>query len=328
MHSSTDLPLFPGHVAFKMAALQLGRPTVSLSFPRDKWRKNDAVAMAAQLGGQQRSSVIKVVVNGGGGEMGKAAIRAIAGARGMSIAGVVDSQRGLAGQDAGEVAGLEEPLELPVSGDLIMVLASVAQAQDLGVFVDLESGEDVYENIRQATAFGLKSVVTANSLDEDQIRTLSDFCAKASMGCIVAPTFSIGTVLLQQAATAAAFHYPNVNIIEGTENLQEDFGPSLAALQVADSLSGLGKTYNQQDFENSTPITAGRSVELSEGVRWHGVEEKRQLGSMEVRFGALGQSFSVRHDIGQVDALMPGLLLAIRRVVRLKTLVYGLEKFL
>lgn len=35
-------------------------------------------------------------------------------------------------------------------------------------------------------------------------------------GCLVAQTLSIGTVLLQQAAILASFHYNNVEIVESS----------------------------------------------------------------------------------------------------------------
>lgn len=39
-----------------------------------------------------------------------------------------------------------------------------------------------------------------------------------SQGCLVAPTLSIGSVLLQQAAIQASFHYNNVEIVESRPN--------------------------------------------------------------------------------------------------------------
>lgn len=33
-------------------------------------------------------------------------------------------------------------------------------------------------------------------------------------GCLIAPTLSIGSILLQQAAISASFHYNNVEIVE------------------------------------------------------------------------------------------------------------------
>jgi chloroplast NAD(P)H dehydrogenase len=67
----------------------------------------------------------QVVVNGAGSELGRAAIAAVSKARGMQLVGAVDSQ--FDGQDAGQVAGLEELLELPILNDLVMVLGSLSQ---------------------------------------------------------------------------------------------------------------------------------------------------------------------------------------------------------
>jgi hypothetical protein len=40
------------------------------------------------------------------------------------------------------------------------------------------------------------------------------FNLRCSQGCLVAPTLSIGSILLQQAAISASFHYNNVEIVE------------------------------------------------------------------------------------------------------------------
>jgi chloroplast NAD(P)H dehydrogenase len=43
----------------------------------------------------------------------------------MELAGALDSK--FQGQDAGEVAGLEEALEVPILNDIVMVLGSLSQ---------------------------------------------------------------------------------------------------------------------------------------------------------------------------------------------------------
>uniref|UniRef100_A0A453J7L6 Uncharacterized protein n=1 Tax=Aegilops tauschii subsp. strangulata TaxID=200361 RepID=A0A453J7L6_AEGTS len=40
------------------------------------------------------------------------------------------------------------------------------------------------------------------------------------------------------------------------------------------------------------------------------------------------QVYTLKHDVTDIQSLMPGLILAIRKVIRLKNLIYGLEKFL
>lgn len=155
--------------------LQCGNP-VLVSVRRRERRLCSPVS--AMRGSNRASNVIKVVVNGAGSELGKAAVAAVHKARGMELAGALDSK--FQGQDAGEVAGLEEALEVPILNDIVMVLGSLSQGTSLGVFVDLDDPAEVYENVRQATAFGLKSVVGVPGLEMDAVGALSSFCEKAS----------------------------------------------------------------------------------------------------------------------------------------------------
>ncbi|CAK9857644.1 unnamed protein product [Sphagnum jensenii] len=266
-------------------------------------------------------NTIKVVVNGAGSELGRAAIAAVSKARGMQLVGAVDSQ--FDGQDAGQVAGLEELLELPILNDLVMVLGSLSQGTSLGVMVDFSNPASVYDNVRQATAFGLRSVVGVSGVEMDVVGALSTFCDKASTGCIIAPSLSIGAVLLQQAAAMAAFQFRHVEIIESQGSSLEY--PSREAVEIANSLSGLGQVYNDGNTSKEFPA---RGEVIGDGVRIHSLALPGLVSSVDVRFSAPGEMLSFRHDVMDVQALMPGLLMAIRRVVRLKSLVYGLEKIM
>ncbi|KAJ0477102.1 putative 4-hydroxy-tetrahydrodipicolinate reductase [Helianthus annuus] len=159
---------------------------------------------------------IKVVINGAAKEIGMAAVLAVTKSRGMELAGAVDSH--LVGQDIGKVCGMEEALEIPIINDLTMVLGSISQgdtrSKATSVVVDFTDPSTVYDNVKQATAFGMNSVVYVPRIKPETIAALSGFCEKASMGCLVAPTLSIGSILLQQAAISASFHYNNVEIVD------------------------------------------------------------------------------------------------------------------
>ncbi|KAK7270514.1 hypothetical protein RIF29_23720 [Crotalaria pallida] len=266
-------------------------------------------------------SNIKVVINGAAKEIGRAAILAVTKARGMEVAGAVDTYH--VGEDIGEVCGMEEPLEVPIINDLTMVLGSISQSKATGVVVDFTDPSSVYDNVKQATAFGMKSVVYLPRIKSETIAALSAFCEKASMGVLVAPTLSIGSILLQQAAISASFHYSNVEIVESKDNAKDL--PSADANQIASNLSNLGQIYNRED--SSTDVLARGQV-LGDGIRVHSLVLPGLPSSTTVLFSGPGEVYSIKHDITDVQCLMPGLLLAIRKVVRLKNLVYGLEKFL
>ncbi|XP_024990899.1 dihydrodipicolinate reductase-like protein CRR1, chloroplastic isoform X2 [Cynara cardunculus var. scolymus] len=258
---------------------------------------------------------IKVVINGAAKEIGMAAVMAVTKARGMEVAGAVDSH--LVGEDIGKVCGMEEALEIPIISDLTMSKAT-------SVVVDFTEPSTVYDNIKQATAFGMNSVVYVPRIKPETIAALSAFCDKASMGCLVAPTLSIGSILLQQAAISAAFHYNHVEIVESKDNAGAF--PSQESAQIADNLSNLGQLYNRDDLETDVPARGQRLGE--DGVRVHSLVLPGLVSSTTVHFSGPGEVYSIKHDITDVQCLMPGLILAVRQVVRLKNLVYGLEKFL
>ncbi|KAL0299482.1 UNVERIFIED_CONTAM: Dihydrodipicolinate reductase-like protein CRR1, chloroplastic [Sesamum radiatum] len=272
---------------------------------------------------QPSQTNIKVIINGAAKEIGRAAVVAVTKARGMEVAGAIDSY--LCGEDIGKVCDMEEALEIPIINDLTMVLGSISQSKASAVVVDFTDPSTVYDNVKQATAFGMKSVVYVPRLRVETVSALSAFCEKASMGCIVAPTLSIGSILLQQAAISASFHYNNVEIVESRPAPSLDF-PSQDAIQIANNITNLGQMYNREDI--STDILARGQVVGEDGVRVHSMVLPGLPSSTTVYFSQPGEVYTLKHDITDVQSLMPGLLLAIRKVVRLKNLVYGLEKFL
>ncbi|KAG4984217.1 hypothetical protein AAZX31_10G226000 [Glycine max] len=270
---------------------------------------------------QPTQNNIKVVINGATKEIGKAAVVAVTKARGMEVAGAVDTCH--IGEDIGKICGMEELLEIPIINDLTMILGSISQSKAAGVVVDFTDPSSVYDNVKQATAFGMKSIVYVPRIKLDTVAALSAFCEKASMGVLVAPTLSIGSILLQQAAISASFHYSNVEIVESRANANDL--PSADANQIANNLSNLGQIYNRED--PSTDVLARGQV-LGDGIRVHSMVLPGLPSSTTVHFSGPGEVYSIKHDITDVKCLMPGLLLAIRKVVRLKNLVYGLEKFI
>ncbi|KAF3944763.1 hypothetical protein ACB098_12G065700 [Castanea mollissima] len=291
-------------------------PTVYKSSQNTKARPSILCSM------QPSQINVKVIVNGAAKEIGRAAVIAVTKARGMEVAGAVDSY--LVGEDIGKVCDMEEPLEIPIINDLTMVLGSISQSKATGVVIDFTDPSTVYDNVKQATAFGMKSVVYVPRIKLDTVAALSGLCEKASTGCLVAPTLSIGSILLQQAAISASFHYNNVEIVESRASPADL--PSPNATQIANNLSNLGQIYNRQDI--STDVLARGQVLGEDGVRVHSLVLPGLVSSTTVHFSGPGEIYSLKHDITDVQCLMPGLILAIRKVVRLKNLVYGLEKFL
>jgi len=270
---------------------------------------------------------IPVVVNGAAGKMGREVVKAVSQAPDMNLLGAIDRNPELQGKDVGELAGLSEPLEVPITDQLEPMLALAAQERQIGVMVDFTHPRTVYDNIRSAIAYGVRPVVGTTGLSPEQIQDLAEFADKASTGCLIIPNFSIGMVLLQQAAIQASQYFDHVEIIELHHNQKAD-APSGTAIQTAQMLAEMGKTFNPAVVEETEKLPGARGSLAAEGIRIHSVRLPGLIAHQEVIFGAPGQIYTLRHDTSDRASFMPGVLLAIRKALQLKTLVYGLEKIL
>lgn len=273
-----------------------------------------------------QQSPIPVVVNGAAGKMGREVVKAVAQAKDMTLLGAIDRTPEHQGKDVGEVAGCG-PLEVPIVSDLQGMLVLATQEREQGVMVDFTHPDSVYENVRSAIAYGIRPVVGTTGLSLEQIQDLADFADKASTGALIIPNFSIGMVLLQQAAIQASQYFDHVEIIELHHNQKAD-APSGTALQTAQLLAELGKTFNPPSVEETEKLPGARGSQAEEGIRIHSIRLPGLIAHQEVIFGASGQIYTLRHDTTDRSCYMPGVLLAIRKVTQLKSLVYGLEKIL
>lgn len=269
---------------------------------------------------------IPVIVNGAGGKMGREVIKAIANSPDMTLIGAIDRNPNCIDIDAGELAGIE-PLEVPITSDREGTLVMAAQEKQPPVMVDFTHPDSIYDNIRAAIAYGVRPVVGTTGLSAEQIQDLAEFSEKASIGCLIIPNFSIGIILLQQAAVTASKYFDHVEIIELHHNQKAD-APSGTAIKTAQMLAEMGKTYNPASVEETENITGARGANADEQIRIHSVRLPGLIAHQEVLFGAAGQLYTLRHDTTDRSSFMPGVLLSVRKVLELKTLIYGLEKIL
>ncbi len=279
---------------------------------------------AVQMNAVQETSPIPVLVVGALGKMGREVVRAVTQTPDMALVGAV--ARSQLGSDIGEVLGLGS-LGVEITDDLSGQLLKLSQQSHRGVMVDFTHPRCVFEHIRSAIAFGVRPVVGTTGLSPEQVARLREFADKSSMGCLIAPNFAIGMILLQQMAVQAAQYFDHVEIIELHHNHKAD-APSGTATQTAQRLGQLGKTFNLPEVEEKELIPGSRGGIPEHNIRIHSIRLPGLVAHQEVIFGGMGQTLTLRHDTTDRVAFMPGVILGIRRVLELKGLVYGLEHLL
>ena len=147
------------------------------------------------------------------------------------------------------------------------------------------------------------------------------------MGCAVIPNFSVGMVLLQQAAAAAASFYQHAELTELHHNRKAD-APSGTCIKTAEMMEELGKSFNSPEVDEHESLSGSRGGLRASGLRLHSLRLPGLVAHQEVMFGAPGESYTLRHDTIDRSAYMPGVLLTVRKVRQLQGLVYGLERLI
>ncbi len=280
----------------------------------------------------QGTPPIPVVVAGALGRMGAEVVKAVLAAPDCELVGAIDTTPGREGEDVGLALGLGE-LEVALTADLEGTLCQSSQAvRNAGpgggaVLVDFTHPSVVYEHTRAAIAYGVHPVIGTTGLGPDQLADLAGFAAKASVGGAVIPNFSVGMVLLQQAAAAAARFYDFCELTELHHNRKAD-APSGTCLKTAELIEELGKSFNPAQLEEHETLPGCRGGLRESGLRLHSLRLPGLVAHQEVMFGAPGETYTLRHDTIERSAYMPGVLLTVRRVRLLEGLVYGLERLL
>ena len=275
---------------------------------------------------------IPVVVAGALGRMGAEVVKAVLAAPDCALVGSIDNTPGKEGADLGLELGIGE-LEVAITADFEGSLCQASQAVrrsgpgGAAVLVDFTHPSVVYEHTRGAIAYGVHPVIGTTGLNQEQLADLAAFAEKASVGGAVIPNFSVGMVLLQQAAAAAARFYEFCELTELHHNRKAD-APSGTCIKTAELIEELGKSFNTPLVEEHEMLAGCRGGQRESGLRLHSLRLPGLVAHQEVMFGAPGETYTLRHDTIERSAYMPGVLLTVRRVRQLAGLVYGLERLL
>ena len=263
--------------------------------------------------------MIRVVLTGAAGKMGKEVVKAIGRAEGLELVGAVSPNH--AGEDIGTIAGLD-PLGVALTPDLDAVLAATKP----DVLVDFTNPDVVKGITLTALRHGVRPVVGSTGLspaDLDEIRVLTE---AQGLGTLIAPNFAIGALLMMQFAQKAAQYFDHAEIIELHHNQKLD-APSGTAVKTAEVMLQAQPAFGATNVKDTEKLAGARGGETG-GIRIHSVRLPGLLAHQEVMFGGLGQVLTIKHDAMSRDCYMPGVLLGIRKVMQIQGLVYGLEHVL
>jgi 4-hydroxy-tetrahydrodipicolinate reductase len=173
-----------------------------------------------------------------------------------------------------------------------------AELDGLDAAIDFTNPGAVEANVRASLEQGIPCVVGTSSWEPESVGELA---RERGLALFFAPNFALGAVVMIRLAEEAARHLPSAEIVELHNEAKLD-APSGTAKATAERLGG-------------API--------------HSVRLPGLVAHQEVLFGGEGQLLTIRHDAYSREAYVPGVLLALERLLTLPPgLTVGLEQLL
>ncbi len=264
--------------------------------------------------------MIRVAIGGPRGKMGQEAVHTIMNNENMELVAVLDHK------EIGDL--LSESPEFPASYDVpvFLELESLITIIRPDVFLDLTTPHQVFEHTKLCLQNNVRPVIGTTGFTDEQLRHCTTLAKNNQLGCIVAPNFAIGAVLMMKFATMAAAYFPDVEIIEMHHDQKLD-APSGTAYKTAQMIAEVRPSHKQGHPNEEETIAGARGASF-DGIPIHSVRLPGLIAHQQVLFGGEGQLFTLRHDSFNRQSFMSGVTFSINQVMDLTELVYGLENIL
>lgn len=264
------------------------------------------------------NSRIKVAVTGALGRMGQEVILMVLNDSELELVGAIDPYSEEV--DIGKFVG-KDACGVLVKRDLELTLIE----SKADVMVDFTTPHSVVSNTKTAIGLKVRPVIGTTGFTPEDIEFLDKLSREHGIGGIIAPNFSIGAILMMKFAAQAAKYLPHVEIIEYHGDQKLD-APSGTSIQTAEMISKSRQELRQGNMNEEEKIEGARGG-YYDGFRIHSVRLPGIFAQQEVIFGGFGQTLKIRHDSYDRAGYMPGVNVAIKKVMNLRGIVYGFEHF-
>lgn len=249
--------------------------------------------------------MIKVAVCGANGRMGKEVCLAVENDNSTELSAKID-----------------------IAGDNVFKTVKEAfEAVKFDVLVDFTQPSSIFENAKYCLNNGIKIVIGTTGLTDEQISELREISDKNTTGCLIAPNFSTGAVLMMMFAQMAAKYFDNAEIIEFHHNQKKD-APSGTAIKTALMMSEAKASFKNGNCPETETIEGSRGGTSYSDIQIHSVRMPGFMASQEVIFGSNGQVLKIKHDSTDRKCYMDGVILALKHVYDKNDFVYGLDNLL
>ncbi len=263
---------------------------------------------------------VRVGVVGAAGRMGAMVCAAVEAEPDLDLVAAVDPAAAGTSLLPPASTGRREPLT--VAADVTALAAAGVE-----VVVDFTVRDAARAHLPAYAAAGMHAVIGTTGFDGADLAVAAElYPPGGSLGCVVAPNFAIGAVLLMRFAELAAPWFDSAEVVELHHDGKAD-APSGTAIATAERMAAASPKWRPDPTRTET-IPGARGAVGPAGIRLHALRLQGLVAHQEVILGTVGQTLSMRHDTTDRSSFIPGVLLAVRAVPSRPGLTVGLDSLL
>ncbi|MEC7786063.1 MAG: 4-hydroxy-tetrahydrodipicolinate reductase [Nitrospinota bacterium] len=263
--------------------------------------------------------MIKILVIGIAGRMGKTIAECIEDTEGVRLAGGTEhAGSSIIGQDIGEVAGTG------IKGISVVDDPEIA-LETCDVAIDFTTPDSSILTLKAAAKRGKPLVVGTTGFSTEQKKEITKIGRKNSL--VVAPNMSIGVNVLFKLVTEAARVLGDdydVEIVEAHHKFKKD-APSGTAVRISEIVADtLGRDLEKIGVYGRQGLTERRPKEI--GI--HTVRAGDIIGEHRVLFGGMGENFEIFHRAQSRQTFARGSIRAAQWILNQPKGVYDMQDVL
>ncbi len=264
--------------------------------------------------------MIKVVIAGPRGRMGREAVEMVTKTEQFELLAVLDHKNN--GMMLSDIPGFQAVHRVPVYTDIEKCLEEVKA----DVLIDLTTPEVGMYHAKTALNYGVRPVVGTTGFTKEDLQELEQICRDKNLGCIIAPNFAIGAVLMMKFSQMAAKYFKDIEIIEMHHDQKLD-APSGTAVKTAEMIAAVRESKKQGHPNEKETLDGARGADY-DGMKIHSVRLPGLIAHQQVLLGSDGQTLTIRHDSYNRSSFMSGVKAAVESVMKQNSFIYGLENIL
>jgi len=214
-------------------------------------------------------------------------------------------------------------LELVARLDVGDDISALAGRADVGVDFTVPAAAE--SNVTALIGAGLHAVVGTTGWDDAAMDRVRQRLDGRGLGVVIAPNFALSAVLAMRFAAQAAPWFESVEVVELHHPDKVD-APSGTAVHTARAISAARRDAGVAGSPDATSsgLDGARGADV-DGVPVHAVRLRGLVAHEEILLGNPGEMLTIRTDSFDRSSFMPGVLLAVRRVVDRPGLTVGLD---